>query len=77
MIKIEPGAWKTMVDHAQSTFPDECCGVMIGTIDGDTKNVTAAIAVENSYKGKQEDRYEIRPRIFSPPIKMPARRAWT
>jgi proteasome lid subunit RPN8/RPN11 len=61
MIKIESGAWQTMVDHAQSTFPDECCGVMVGRIDGDAKTVTTAIALENSYKGKQEDRYEIRP----------------
>jgi len=61
MIRINSGAWETMVAHAQSTFPDECCGVMIGKIDGDAKQVTAAFPVENSYKGKQEDRYEIRP----------------
>jgi proteasome lid subunit RPN8/RPN11 len=61
MIKINPDAWQTMVDHAQSTFPDECCGVMIGRNDGDSKLVTAAFALENAYKGKQEDRYEIRP----------------
>jgi proteasome lid subunit RPN8/RPN11 len=61
MIKINSGAWETMVAHAQSTFPDECCGVMVGTIDGDSKLVTAAIGLENAYKGKQEDRYEIRP----------------
>ena len=62
MIKIEDVAWQTMVSHAQSTFPDECCGVMVGKIDGDAKLVTAAFAVENgAYKGKQEDRYEIRP----------------
>lgn len=61
MIKIEPGAWHIMVDHAQSTFPDECCGVMVGKIDGDSKSVATAIALENAYEGKQEDRYEIRP----------------
>jgi proteasome lid subunit RPN8/RPN11 len=61
MIRIEPGAWQTMVAHAQSTFPDECCGVMVGTIDGDHKLVTTALALENAYKGKQEDRYEIHP----------------
>jgi proteasome lid subunit RPN8/RPN11 len=61
MIKIESGAWQVMVDHAQSTFPDECCGVMVGSIDGDNKSVTSALALENAYKGKQEDRYEIRP----------------
>ena len=61
MIKIDSGAWQTMVDHAQSTFPDECCGVMVGSIDGENKAVTTALALENAYKGKQEDRYEIRP----------------
>ena len=61
MIKIESGAWQVMVDHAQSTFPDECCGVMVGSVDGNTKSVTIALALENAYKGKQEDRYEIRP----------------
>jgi proteasome lid subunit RPN8/RPN11 len=61
MIKINSEAWKTMVDHAQSTFPDECCGVMVGRIEGEGKLVTAAFAVENAYEGKQEDRYEIRP----------------
>ncbi len=61
MIKINPDAWKTMVDHAQSTFPDECCGVMVGKIEGETKLVTSALGLENAYKGGQEDRYEIRP----------------
>ena len=61
MIKINPEAWRVMVDHAQSTFPDECCGVMVGSIDGGEKVVTEALALENAYKGKQEDRYEIRP----------------
>jgi proteasome lid subunit RPN8/RPN11 len=61
MIKINPEAWEAMVAHAQATFPDECCGVMVGKIDGDQKQVTTAIALENAYKGKQEDRYEIRP----------------
>ncbi len=61
MIRINTEAARVMIAHAQSTFPDECCGVMIGSIDGDSKTVTAAFPLENAYKGKQEDRYEIRP----------------
>ncbi len=61
MIKIEPGAWQIMVDHAESTFPDECCGVLLGSNDGGHKVVTRAIALENAYEGQQEDRYAIRP----------------
>jgi proteasome lid subunit RPN8/RPN11 len=60
MIRIEPGAWQVMVDHAQSTFPTECCGVVFGVRDGDAKIGRLAVAMENAYKGAQEDRYEIR-----------------
>ena len=50
-----------MVAHAQATFPNECCGAMIGMIDGDPKIVTRALPMENAYTGTQEDRYELRP----------------
>jgi proteasome lid subunit RPN8/RPN11 len=61
MIKIESASWQIMIDHAESTFPDECCGVLLGTDDGGKKVVTRAIGLKNAYEGKQEDRYEIRP----------------
>ena len=34
MIRIESDAWDVMVSHAQKTYPNECCGAMIGAIDG-------------------------------------------
>jgi proteasome lid subunit RPN8/RPN11 len=61
MIEIEKAAWNLMVGHAQSTFPNECCGAMLGQIDGDRKLVKIAVPMENSYRGEQADRYEIRP----------------
>jgi proteasome lid subunit RPN8/RPN11 len=61
MIKIENSAWEVMVSHAESTFPNECCGAMIGNIDGDQKRVTAAVPMENAYTGAQGARYELRP----------------
>ena len=61
MIKIDAGAWGVMVAHAEAKFPNECCGAMIGRIDGDEKNVTAAVPMENAYAGEQGARYELRP----------------
>jgi proteasome lid subunit RPN8/RPN11 len=62
MITIDPEAWNVMVSHAEATFPNECCGVMVGRTDETgKKQVTGAVAMENAYKGAQEDRYEIRP----------------
>lgn len=61
MIEIEKAAWETMVQHAQDKFPNECCGAMLGRIDGDRKVVTLAVPIENAYEGAQGARYEIGP----------------
>ncbi len=61
MIRIESEPWQAMVAHARRTYPNECCGAMLGTIDGDAKSVTEAIALENAYEGEQAERYELRP----------------
>lgn len=61
MIHVEPQPWTVMVQHAEATFPNECCGAMIGSIDGDAKLVTYAVPLENSYSGAQAARYELRP----------------
>ena len=61
MIRIETEPWQAMVAHARRTYPNECCGAMLGTIDGDSKNVREAIALENAFDGAQAARYELRP----------------
>jgi len=61
MIKIEPDAWQVMVAHARSAFPNECCGAMLGSSDGDTKSVKVAVPLENAFEGSQAARYDIRP----------------
>jgi len=61
MIKIDKTAWDVMVAHAESKFPNECCGAMIGRIDDDAKHVTSAVPLDNAYSGEQAARYELRP----------------
>ena len=61
MIDISVSPWQTMVAHAESTYPNECCGVMLGKIDGDSKLVTIATPLENVSAGSQAARYELRP----------------
>jgi len=60
MIRIEPDAWAAMVAHARDTYPDECCGAMLGAVDGD-KTVREAMRLENAHVGAQRERYELRP----------------
>lgn len=60
MIRIEGPAWEVMLAHARSTYPNECCGAMLGSLDGDQKIVTVAVPLANAFKGGQGDRYELR-----------------
>jgi len=61
MIRIEPAPWADMVAHARETYPNECCGAMLGTIDGDEKRVEASMRLKNAFEGEQAARYELRP----------------
>lgn len=49
------------MSHAQAIYPNECCGAMLGTIDGDVKTVKVGLAIENAFTGVQHERYELRP----------------
>jgi proteasome lid subunit RPN8/RPN11 len=60
MIRIEPEAWETMLSHATLTYPNECCGALLGSTDGEQKNVVVAVPLENAFAGEQGARYELR-----------------
>ncbi len=62
MIRIETEPWEVMVSHARKTYPNECCGAMLGSTNPDgEKLVSAAIPLENAFAGAQAQRYELRP----------------
>jgi proteasome lid subunit RPN8/RPN11 len=61
MIRIETEPWKAMVAHARQTYPNECCGAMLGSLDGESKLVREAVALRNAFAGAQAARYELRP----------------
>jgi proteasome lid subunit RPN8/RPN11 len=61
MIRIESEPWSAMVAHARRTYPNECCGAMLGMIDDENKQVRVAIELENAFEGAQAARYELRP----------------
>jgi proteasome lid subunit RPN8/RPN11 len=61
MIHIDGQPWREMVQHAEATYPNECCGAMLGSVEGDRKRVTIAMPLDNVSQGPQRTRYELRP----------------
>ncbi len=50
-----------MVEHAQFTYPNECCGAMLGRSIEGKRIVTMAVPLRNAFAGSQGERYELRP----------------
>ena len=61
MIRIQAEPWEHMVSHARATYPNECCGAMLGSVDAREKVVKVALRLENASQGPQRSRYELRP----------------
>ena len=61
MIEIEALPWLQMVEHARATYPNECCGAMLGSVSDGQKRVVEAMPLENAAAGPQRERYELRP----------------
>ena len=60
MIRIELAPWASMVAHAQQTYPNECCGAMLGSTEDGAKLVREALPLENAFEGAQAARYVLR-----------------
>ena len=60
MIRVDPGPWKDMVEHAHSSYPNECCGAMLGAAENGEKVVRVGVPLENAFDGSQAERYEIK-----------------
>ena len=70
---------RAMVAHAQATYPNECCGAMLGSIDGERRRPCAwRCRCENAYAGAQAARItNCVPKICCAPTKKPAAATWT
>ena len=61
MLYIPQNLLDDIYAHGEATFPAECCGIMVGFREGDTRTVTAIHPAQNGKASERNDRYEIDP----------------
>lgn len=61
MIRIDEQPFSAMKAHAEATYPDECVGVMFGSLTDGVKEVSESAELANAHEGSQRARYELRP----------------
>ena len=62
MIKIPASLLREIYDHTEASYPNECCGVMIGTTDTEKNHTVHAFrACKNLNQERARDRYDMDP----------------
>jgi len=63
MLKIIPDAYASLRRHGEETYPNECCGVLLGRFEENgTKLVTRAVRCGNTRQDSPHNRYDIDPK---------------
>ena len=65
MIRLKSADIEEIKQIAQKTYPHECCGVMVGSVENGVKTVTQLIPAENQRTDSPANRYLITPDLLN------------
>jgi len=61
VLHLNPQLVRQIESHGGSAYPHECCGALLGRLEGDVKHVTEVHPVNNAVHENRERRYLITP----------------
>jgi proteasome lid subunit RPN8/RPN11 len=75
MLQLSAECARAIAAHAEATYPDECVGLLLGRLEGDTKLALAVYQAENRWAGQvalaesddptsRRDRFYLDPRDY-------------
>lgn len=64
MLRIEPEPLEALLRHAEETYPNESCGILVGRVEGDAASVVEARRARNLDTARAADRYDLDPADF-------------
>jgi len=62
MLKLSHSHYDSLRQHGEETYPYECCGVLLGQMDGDVRTVTSVARCGNTRIDSPQNRYNIDPK---------------
>ncbi len=62
MLKIAHTCYHALRRHGEETYPHECCGVLLGILDGNERTVMDVVRTGNTRDDRPQDRYNIDPK---------------
>ncbi len=62
MLRIPQAALDQLRRHGEETYPNECCGVLVGKLEGEVRRVSSVERCGNTRSDSPRDRYHIDPK---------------
>jgi proteasome lid subunit RPN8/RPN11 len=62
MLRISQSHYDALRQHGEQTYPHECCGVLLGRMEGADRVVTSIARCENTRQDSPQNRYNIDPK---------------
>jgi len=60
-IALTPHDLQAIGGHGEASYPEECCGFLIGRAEGDSTSVERLLAVDNERQDSRHNRFLIHP----------------
>jgi len=61
MIRIGTTVLTAIHAHGAATYPEECCGALLGLVTSDLRTVHAALAIDNAHADERRRRFLVTP----------------
>lgn len=58
VLKVQSQHLQVIQTHAESTYPEECCGLLLGHLRGDIKTLIEVLPTENSWGEDADDAFQ-------------------
>ncbi|MFZ1081360.1 MAG: M67 family metallopeptidase [Candidatus Kryptoniota bacterium] len=64
MIRVQKESVVQIEKHGEQTYPEECCGIMLGLNDGDTQIIESVVELENEQDENRRRRFFVTPKQY-------------
>ncbi|MGE5324101.1 MAG: M67 family metallopeptidase [Actinomycetota bacterium] len=77
MLQISKADYDLIRWEAERIYPHECCGILLGSVEGGKRTVTLTVTCENTSHDSPDDRYSIDPEKVIAALKLARSRSET
>ena len=63
-MKISKPLLEKVRARGKRTYPEECCGILLGQLNGEERVIGDALEIENAHDGERNRRFLITPEVY-------------